>query len=340
MSIKENVSLTGYSTMKLGGRARYLAEAGTRQDIKELVNWATQKKLSFIVIGHGSNIVWRDEGYDGLVIVNKIMGRELDEASDTLVAAAGEKWDELVAVSAAAGLSGIEFLSAIPGTAGAAPVQNIGAYGAELSDVLTEVDVYDTREDKFASLKGNDCDFSYRDSRFKNTDRGRFIILSITLKLEKKNPEPPFYESLQSYFDEHKIVAFTPSVVRQAVIDIRKIKLPDPSVVNNNGSFFTNPIVNTTQFEELTRKYPNIKGWETPDGRMKISAGWLVEQAGFRDVYDEKTGMGTWTNSALVMINKHARDTHDLLEFRQKILDKVQAMFGIILEQEPELLPR
>lgn len=328
--------------MKLGGQARWLAEVRTEHDVKELVGWAKEKSAPFIMIGQGSNIVWRDEGFDGLIIVNQIKGIEVlaeDDAGLTVRVGAGEIWDEAVAWSVNRNLSGIEFLSRIPGLAGAAPVQNIGAYGAELAGVLKEVAVFDTQTDSLETILAEGCDFAYRTSRFKTTDKGRFAILNITLKLKKTNPQPPFYESLENYFKEHDIHEFTPQVIREAVTEIRKIKLPDPSVVANNGSFFTNPIVDEAKFNELKQRYPDIKAWPTKDGRVKLAAGWMVEKAGFKDTHDNDTGMGTWYGSALVMVNEHAQKTADLLVFKQKILDKVNEMFGITLDQEPELLP-
>jgi UDP-N-acetylmuramate dehydrogenase len=342
MHIQENVSLSGYSAMRLGGPARYLAEAGSEDKLVELVEWAKSKKLPFIVIGHGSNIIWRDEGYEGLVIVNKIMGLEFieeDNETATLRAGAGELWDDVVAKAVDKDLTGIEFLSAIPGTAGAAPVQNIGAYGAELASTLVEVEAYDTQTKSFGGMASDSCDFSYRNSRFKSSDKGQFIITGIVLRLKKGHPEPPFYESLQKYFDENQIKEFTPKAVRQAVIAIRKIKLPDPSVVANNGSFFTNPFVDETKFRYLKSKYPDIKGWPDKSGRVKLAAGWLLEQAGFKDYQDTDTGMRTWPNHALVLVNDHAKSTNDLLAFRKKILDGVNDKFDVSLEQEPELLP-
>lgn len=342
MNIQENISLRLYSTMRLGGRARWLAEARNDQDVKGLVDWAKNKGAPFIVIGQGSNIVWRDEGFDGLIIANKIEGIEAlaDDDSSTIVRiGAGEVWDDVVAWSVERNLTGIEFLSRIPGLAGAAPVQNIGAYGAEIADVLTEVAVYDTLADTRETILAEGCDFAYRTSRFKRQDRGRFVILSITLKLKKENPKPPFYESLQNYLTSQGISEYSPKVIREAVTAIRKIRLPDPSVVNNNGSFFTNPIVDEAKFKELQAKHPDIKAWPRDNGKVKLSAGWMLEKAGFKGVNDEQTGMRTWDNSALVLINDHAQKTADLLAFKQKILDKTQEMFGITLEQEPEVLP-
>jgi UDP-N-acetylmuramate dehydrogenase len=342
MHLLENVDLRLYSTMRLGGRTRWLAEADTEQDIKELVEWAKQKSVPFIVIGQGSNIVWRDEGFDGLVIVNQIKGIEVlseDDQGLTMRIGAGEIWDNAVEWSVSRNLSGIEFLSRIPGLTGAAPVQNIGAYGAELSDVLKEVAVFDTNSGAFETILAEGCSFAYRTSRFKTNDKGRFTILNISLILKKANPAPPFYESLQNYLTSQAITEYTPKTIRDAVTEIRKIKLPDPSVVANNGSFFTNPIVDEAKLAELQLKYPDIKSWPIQDGRVKLAAGWMVEKAGFKEVHDAQTGMGTWWGSALVMVNEHAQKTADLLAFKQKILDKVNEMFGITLEQEPELLP-
>jgi UDP-N-acetylmuramate dehydrogenase len=294
------------------------------------------------MIGDGSNIVWLDEGFPGLIIVNKIRGRKIlseDEESVTLLLKGGENWDEAVGWTVEQGWSGIEFMSLIPGTVGAAPVQNIGAYGGELSNVIIEVEAFDTQLQSFVGIPKGACNFSYRNSRFKGEDKGKFMITGIVLHLNKTFPKPPFYESLTKYFEEKNVNEFTPQVVRQAVIAIRSSKLPDPKVVANNGSFFTNPLVTEGEFKKLKQKYPDIKGWPHKDRQVKLAAGWLVEQAGFKGIRDEETGMATWQAQALVLVNEHAKKTADLLAFKQKIVDKVQEMFGVTLEQEPELLP-
>lgn len=341
MHIQDNVSLRDHSTMGLGGKARYFSEARSEDDLKNLVHWAKSRSLPFIVIGEGSNIVWRDEGFNGLVIANHIDGREVlhtDDGGTTVRIGAGENWDEVVEWAVKKNLSGIEFLSAIPGLAGAAPVQNIGAYGSEIAKTLVELAAFDTQNSEFVVIKNKACGFAYRTSRFKSADRGRYIITSITLKLSKAPPSPPFYESLEKYLAKNKIKDSSPRTIREAVIAIRAIKMPSPAKVANNGSFFTNPIISKEEFEKLQRKYPNIRSW--PHGhKIKISAGWLLEEAGFMGVHDKQTGMATWPAQALVLINEHAKTTADLLSFKQKIQSKVHRMFGIILEQEPELLP-
>jgi UDP-N-acetylmuramate dehydrogenase len=236
------------------------------------------------------------------------------------------------------GLTGIEFLSLIPGTVGATPIQNVGAYGAEVSTVITTIEAYDNQTKTFVTLRGSECEFSYRSSRFKTTDKGRFFITSVTFFLQKGNPEPPFYGSLQHYFSEHSISTYTPQVIRDAVIAIRSEKLPDPAVVANNGSFFANPIISANTFTQLLADYPDVMHWNIEGNNIKLSAAWLVEHAGFKDFHDAETGMGTWPKQSLVLVNEHAETTAQLKAFKQKIVTAVQQKFGITLEQEPELI--
>lgn len=342
MFILENVPLSAYSTMRLGGQAAYLTEINSVADIIPALAWAKERQLPIIMIGGGSNIVWKDKGFPGLVLVNKIMGfKTFEEDADNLyvTVGAGEDWDSVVGRIVEMGFSGVEELSLIPGTVGATPVQNVGAYGREISEVLVSVECYDTQQAKLINIASADCGFSYRSSRFKTTDKGRFLITSLTLHLTRTAPKQPFYESLRRYFTEQQITSFTPQVVRDAVIAIRSAKLPDPKVVANNGSFFANPVIPKEQLNDLAGDYPTIIYWETADGQSKVSAAWLIEQAGFKDYHDAETGMATWAKQPLVFVNEHAKTTQDLLTFRQKITDAVSAKFNISLEQEPELLP-
>ncbi len=341
MYILENVPLSAYSTMKLGGPAAFLTDIGSRNEIPEAIAWAEQRQLPVIMIGGGSNIFWADQGFGGLVLVNKIMGFEIfneDLNNAYLTVGAGENWDDVVGKVVNQGYSGIEELSLIPGTAGATPIQNVGAYGREIKDVLTTVEAYDNQAKQFVTLRGSDCNFAYRTSRFRTTDHGRFFISSITLHLTHQQPRPPFYATLQSYFDKYGITSFTPQIIREAVIDIRSHKLPDVAKVANNGSFFYNPIVPQEQLVQMTAYYPDIKYWQVDNDNVKISAAWLVELAGFKDVHDRETGMATWPKQPLVLVNENAHSTADLLKFKQKIVDEVKAKFNITLEQEPEMI--
>lgn len=329
--------------MGLGGAAAYLTTVTSRDEVVKALEWARQRQLPAIMIGDGSNIIWSDAGYPGLVVVDKIPGYKPHEEDDmhvSLTLGSGEHWDSVVERSVQAGLTGIEALSLVPGTAGGTPVQNVGAYGQEISQTLVTVEAFDTRTGGFVTLAGSDCGFGYRTSRFKTTDHGRFFITSLTLRLTKGNPLPPFYGSVQTYFDEHGVTEYTPAALREAVIAIRNSKLPDPAVVHNTGSFFANPIVDTSTFRELSDRFSMVPHWETKDGRVKLSGAWLIEQAGFKDYHDKETGMGTWPKQPLVLVNEHAKSVADLLKFKQKIIDAVQAKFGITLEQEPESIPK
>lgn len=327
--------------MRLGGTAAFLTDINTKHDITEAVAWAAERGLPIIMIGDGSNIIWDDDGYPGLVLVNKLEGVEVSGEYDTgiyLTAASGENWDDFVAKTVEMGLTGIEFQSLIPGTVGATPVQNVGAYGAEVSSTITTLEAYDMTEKQFVTLRGSDCNFGYRTSRFKTTDHGRFLITSVTFFLQKGNPKPPFYAALQRYLTEHNITDITPKTVREAVIAIRSSKLPDPKVVANNGSFFANPIIESGEFTQLLADHPDIPHWAMDNGRVKISAAWLIEQTGFKDYHDPETGMGTWPQQPLVLVNESATTTAQLKTFKQKIVDAVKAKFSIDLIQEPELI--
>lgn len=341
MHVLRDVSLKLYSTMRLGGKATYLKDVHTKEELKAAVEWAISQQLPVIVIGQGSNIVWKDEGFAGLVLVNKLLGfSEVSstELSSTYEIGAGEDWDATVGKITALRLSGVECLSLIPGSAGATPVQNVGAYGSEISNTLVQVEAYDSKENIFVTIPGKDCGFDYRTSRFKTADKGRFFITSITLKLNKKHLTPPFYAALQSYLDEHDITDYSPQTLREAVISIRKSKMPDWHVIANNGSFFANPIISAEKYKIMQNKFPELTGWAYKDG-YKLSAGWLLETAGLKGYHDAETGMATSDKTALVLINEHAVSTEELLKFKQKITDKIQEMFGITLQQEPELLP-
>lgn len=327
--------------MGLGGVAAHLVEVTTRMEVLEALSWADSNQLPAVMIGGGSNIIWTDEGYKGLVIVNKIRRYEVFEEDETnvyLTLGAGEPWDETVAKTVEAGLTGIEALSLIPGTAGATPIQNVGAYGQEISETLTTVEAFDVQAKDFVTLAGSDCGFSYRNSRFKGADKGRFFITGLTLHLTRGNPMPPFYGAVQSYFEERGVTQYTPAALREAVVYIRTNKLPDPAEVHNTGSFFANPVVNDSQLFDLKNIYPDIPNWPQDNGTAKLSAAWLIDQAGFKDYSDDETGMATWPKQSLVLINKSAQSTYDLMKFKQKIVEAVKAKFGIELVQEPEII--
>lgn len=342
MDIRQHVSLKDYSTMRLGGTAAYMVDVHNREEVQQAIVWAEEKNLPVMMIGGGSNIIWRDEGFAGLIIVNKIMGfeeQQEDEENYFVHVGAGENWDSVVERTVTKGMTGIEALSLIPGTAGATPVQNVGAYGQEIAQTLVVVEAYDRQKKQMVNIQNMECGFGYRTSRFKTTDRGRFFITGITLHLLHGNPQPPYYAALEQYLNENNITERSPQAIRTAVIAIRSSKLPDPAVVANNGSFFANPVISEGQLVGLQSNYPNIPHWPAGEGLVKIPAAWLIEQAGLKGINDPETGMMTWPKQPLVLVNEHAQSTAQLLQFRQKILDAIQQKFNITLEQEPELLP-
>ncbi|HUD07618.1 MAG TPA: UDP-N-acetylmuramate dehydrogenase [Candidatus Saccharimonadales bacterium] len=342
MPIQKNISLAEHSTMRLGGMAAYAAEVHNRRELTDTLTWAETNRLPVIMIGEGSNIVWRDEGFNGLLLINKVLGYEVfeeDKENYYITVGAGEHWDDVVERTTLAGVSGIEAMSLIPGSAGATLVQNVGAYGQEISQTLVSVEAYDLKTGSFITIPNLDCSLGYRTSRFKAPDHGRFMLMGMTLHLSRNQMSPPFYPSLEKYLDDHSIKTYEPSVIRYAVIAIRSSHLPDPNINANCGSFFANPIIDRVQLSELLDRYPNLAYWYQDEDNIKISAGWLVENAGFKDFHSQETGMATWPAQAMVLVNEHARTTADLLVFRKLITDTVKKKFDIQLEQEPELLP-
>ena len=338
MQIRHNVALKDYSTMRLGGVAKHFVTVTSNDELVEAIEWAEKQHVPLLVLGGGSNVIFSN-GFDGLVMLNRLEGFEVTKAGSgyaTIRIGAGEDWDGAVEKTTAMGLTGVEALSAIPGTAGATPVQNVGAYGQEIADTFVELEAYDMQEHKFVTLTKDQCGFSYRFSIFKSPKDRRYVITSLTLRLAKNNPRPPFYESLQRYLSEHNITTYTPSSIREAVIAIRARRLPDPRIIANTGSFFKNPIIEPEKFATIVSRHPDIPHWRVKDGHIKLSAGWLIEHTGLKGYRNH--GMKIYEENALVFVNEGAQEYSDLAAFREEVIDKVQRAFGVTLEQEPELL--
>lgn len=336
MDIHTNISLKNLTTMKLGGPAQFFAEVHTVQELHDLYEDAQSKNVPIFIIGGGSNVIAHDEGFPGLILRMKIPGFEVvadDLNTTTIKIGAGEIWDDAVKRTVDMRLSGIEAMSAIPGTCGAAPVQNIGAYGQEIAETLVSLEAYDSQTRSIVTLQNADCEFAYRYSIFRGDQQGRYVITSITLKLSKSLPTPPFYDSLQSYFDQHAISLFTQQTIRDAVIAIRSDKLPNPVEKPNTGSFFKNAIIEAWQLDELKAKFPEIKAYEMGDGTVKIPTGWLIETVGLKGQLLH--GMRVNEKNALVLINEAASSYADLAAARDEIIGKVRDTFRIQIEQEP-----
>lgn len=336
MDIHTHTPLKNFTTMKLGGPARFFTEVRTADELKTVYQNAKSKQLPVFVIGSGSNLIAKDEGFEGLVIRIRIPGFETiadDPSTTTLKVGAGEIWDEIVKRTVDMRLSGIETMSGIPGTVGATPVQNVGAYGQEIADTLISLEAYDTTTDSFVTLTNEQCEFSYRHSTFRGREAGRYIITNITIKLYKNTPTPPFYDSLQAYLDSHAITLFSHEAIRDAVLAIRKDKLPDPKERPSAGSFFKNVIVEKWRLDELQKTYPDIPAFDMPDGTFKLSTGWLIDKAGLKGQLLH--GMRVHDKNALVLINESATGYADLASARDEIIGKVRDTFQVVIEQEP-----
>ena len=337
MKIRENVPISTLTTMRLGGNARYVIEIEEDKDLAEAYIFAKEKDLPTYILGGGSNVIGRDGGFNGIILVNKLHGIyviDSDEKSIRLCAKTGELLDDLVEYSVklwngeSYGYSGIEALSKIPGTVGAAPVQNVGAYGQEIKNVLHSVCVYDFKDNCFKHMMADELDLGYRHSIFNTGDGvGRYFITSMTVELTKNWLKPPFYTSLQAYFEEHNITDFNPQVIRDGVAAVRAGKLPDPAVEASAGSFFKNVYIPEDEVESAKAK--GIMVW---DGG-KIPSGWLIENAGLKGkVFN---GMRVSEKAALVLINDSAKSYADLAKAREAVIDAVYEKFGYKLEQEP-----
>lgn len=324
--------------MHIGGPAKYFFELDDINQLDELAGFISDNSLDHYILGEGSNTIFSDSGFDGIVVQNRLKTFELIKESGTsasIKVGAGENWDEVVARTVDMGLSGIEALSAIPGTVGATPVQNVGAYGQEIADVLLELEAYDLEKNKLTMLSAAECQFSYRDSIFKSSAKNRYIITSITLELKKSQLKPPFYTSLQKYLDANNIHDHSPASIRKTVIEVRKSKLPDPSVIANSGSFFKNPILNEAEFGDFQSNHPNAPHFQTEKG-IKIPAGWLIEAAGMKG---KSSGhFSTYNLNSLVITNDGHGSYQELMDLVQQIQSTIKSKFNIDIEPEPNLL--
>lgn len=341
MNVRTNIPLAQLTTMKIGGNASYVIDVTTRDELRQAYQNAKKLNQPVYIIGGGSNLIAHDEGFAGIIIHNQIPGIAIiddNHESTTISAGGGEAWDDLVKYSVQLDLSGIEAMSGIPGTVGAAPVQNIGAYGQELADNFVSLQAYDAQTDEFVTLNWEDCGFSYRHSIFRGEAAGRYAIYQITIKLWKKQLEPPFYESLQKRFDTLQITTFTPQIIRENVLAIRSDKLPDPAKLPNAGSFFKNAIVDSWQVDAIRQNHPDVKSFDQGDGKFKIPAGWLIEASNLKGSVIH--GMKVHEGNAVVLINESSSNYADLAAAREEIISTVRDNFQITIEQEPlELLP-
>ena len=336
MRTKQNVHISTLTTMRLGGPAHYLLEIESAECVHDAYRFANEQGLSTYVIGGGSNIIGQDDGFDGVILLNKIAGLDvLTQTSDELLlcVGSGEELDAVVNYAVDRSWCGIEALAAIPGTVGGAVMQNAGAYGQEISDVLVSVEVYDIARETCITIEVEHLDLSYRRSIFNTSARGRYFIVSATLRLHKREIEGELYWSLQAYLNEHGITDRHPTTVRDAVAAIRAVKLPDPAVQASSGSFFKKITVREEDIESLCEQFPGIPIYLI-GGCWEIASGWLIEQCGLKGKLLH--GMRVSDKAALILINESAHSYKDLAAARAEIVSAVQERFGFILQQEPE----
>jgi len=335
MQIRENVKIAPFTSFRIGGTARYFCEVYSEKELEESILYAREKGVPFFILGGGSNILFSDDGYDGLVIKINLRGMFFEKTSDGIVrssVSAGEKWDEFVSESVRRNLFGIENLSAIPGTVGASPIQNIGAYGQEVKETIEWVDVFDTNKMKNVRLFANECMFGYRDSIFKKEGAYNYIVLSVAFSLKQTGKLNHSYDGVREYFEKKKIISPTLSDTREAIISIRGAKLPDITTIGTAGSFFKNPIVSRDKVFLLNKKFPKIPLRQHKKG-FKISAAWLIENISeMKDARYEDAGV--YKSQPLVLVDYKSARAKDIIFLAQKIEEKIFKKTGIQLERE------
>jgi UDP-N-acetylmuramate dehydrogenase len=325
------------NTLRLAAKARFFAEVTQEQALVRALDWASEQGLETLILGGGSNLVLAGD-FDGLVIRMAVVKRQWEDVSDqgaTLVLGAGEHWHDVVLYAAGSGYRGIENLALIPGTCGAAPVQNIGAYGVELKDTLVSVKAWDREHRRMVTLDNDGCQFAYRDSVFKRQPQ-RYVIVQVKLRLSRTLPLALGYGDLMHYFSNvPDKAALTALDVAEGVMAVRRRKLPDPQQIPNAGSFFKNPVVSLLAWEQLKAKFPDIAAYPG-EASVKLAAGWLIDQCGWKGYRNDKVGVHN--HQALVLINHSNGTGKDILALAERITADVANVYGVALEIEPGIV--
>jgi UDP-N-acetylmuramate dehydrogenase len=337
MYIQQNISLRPYNTMGIDVMARQFASFTDADELLQLFG-APPVAPSTFILGGGSNILFTKH-YDGLVLKNEIKGINVvkEDANHVYVkAGAGENWHSFVEYCLHRNLAGVENLSLIPGNVGASPMQNIGAYGVEIKEVFEELEAFHIRDKKIHNFSLNDCGFGYRESVFKRQYRDQFIIVSVTYRLNKKPRFNTSYGAIEQELERMGIQQLSIQAISQAVINIRRSKLPDPTEIGNAGSFFKNPSVPASFFRELQQTFPAIVGYANTDGTMKLAADWLIEQCGWKGV--RRGDAGCHARQALVLVNYGQATGKEIFDLSEDILQSVMTKFGVLLEREVNIV--
>ena len=335
--IQFNVSLQPYNTFGIDVSATAFARFSSIAEL-EAVLLENQGKLPLFILGGGSNVLFT-KSVDALVLKNELKGFEhLNETEDTIDirVGAGEEWHAFVRYCVEKGWGGVENLSLIPGSVGASPMQNIGAYGAEIKDCFVELTAFHIEKRELQSFSAQDCAFGYRESVFKRALKGQYIIASVTYRLQKHPKFNTAYGAIQTELDAMKVTELSVSAISQAVMNIRNSKLPNPKELGNAGSFFKNPVVDSSVVDVLKERFPEVPNYQLPDGSVKLAAGWLIEQAGWKG---KRIGnCGVHARQALVLVNYGGATGNEIYALSQAVLDDVQQQFGVLLEREVNIL--
>lgn len=337
LQIQENISLKPYNSFGIDVKASYFAEIFSEADLARLFKNEIVKSQRLLVIGGGSNVLFTQD-YKGLVVKISIKGIESKTFDDKVLvtAGAGEVWNDFVNYCVGHHFAGVENLSLIPGTVGASPIQNIGAYGVELKDVFESCSAFEIKTGKIKTFTYEDCHFGYRESIFKGELKGQYIITSVTFRLSAEAKINTSYGAIETELLNRGIENPNIADVSAAVSHIRVSKLPDPSTIGNAGSFFKNPVIEKYEFADIVAKHPDVVHYPTADDKIKLAAGWLIEQCGWKGKVVGQTG--TWKNQALVLVNHgHATGT-EVYNFSEQIIDSVKSTFGVTLEKEVNIL--
>lgn len=338
MEVIKNHSLKSYNTFGLDVSAKYFVEANSSEEIINALDFAKENNLQIMLLNGGSNMLLTHD-FDGLVLKLNLKGIEIVSENEDFVEVkvnAGENWHGFVQWTLQNDLGGIENLSLIPGNCGTAPIQNIGAYGVEIKDVMTQLSALHIATREVKIFTNEECKFGYRESVFKNEFKGQFILLDVTFKLTKKNHVlHTSYGAIQSELEELKIQNPTIQDVSRAIINIRQTKLPDPKEIGNSGSFFKNPLISKSKFEELQKRFPDISGYISGD-EVKVAAGWLIENAGWKG---KRFGdAGVHEKQALVLVNYGNATGQEVYDLSQRIVDDIWEKYGIQLEREVNII--
>ena len=338
MQLYKNFSLKNYNTFAIDAYAKYFTTFSSTTDLQNIFQSDNHNRERILVLGGGSNILFTNN-FDGLVLRNEIKGIETiheDERHVYVKAGAGENWHQFVLHCINKNFSGTENLSLIPGNVGASPMQNIGAYGAEIKDIFFSLEAYHLEEKKIITFTLNDCEFGYRESIFKKKYKDQFVILNVIFRLSKIPVYNISYGAIEDELNKMQVKSLSIKLVSNAIINIRRAKLPDPKFVGNAGSFFKNPLISSEQLQQLLIEHPAIPAFQINESTFKIPAGWLIEQCGWKGY--RKNDAGCYDKQALVLINYGKASGKEILDLSKEIKTSIYEKFKVMLEKEVNVI--